>query len=132
MACGEPYGLQHGLAVHFSISLEGVAQQTLSWSYLLLRRSGSWLGYGRIGNVALTAPDANLGGELALGGAYFLTGGAGLTAELVGNLFYGAGTYDVSVTTVPTLSFTGGIIIDYGAVARGEWTEGRCRSRSYH
>src|SRR5690606_36539282 len=91
---GDPDGIQHGGALHLAIAVEGVSQQAFSASYLLLHRGRSpWMVYGRLGVSILTAPDANAGGELGLGLAYFFTGGIGLTTELVGNLFYGAGTY---------------------------------------
>jgi hypothetical protein len=113
-AFGEPNSLQHGGALHFAIGLQGVAQQALSASYLAVYRGPSpWMVYGRLGVSILTAPDANLGGELAVGLSYFFTGSLGLTTELVGNLFYGAGTYAVNVTTVPVLSLQGGIIADF-------------------
>jgi A/G-specific adenine glycosylase len=113
-AFGEPDGVQHGAAVHFAIAFEGVAQQALSASYLVLHRGGSpVMLYGRLGASVLTAPDPNLGGELALGFAYFITGALGLTTELCGNLFYGAGTYDAEITAVPTLSLQAGAIVDF-------------------
>lgn len=111
---GEPDGLQHGGALHFAIAAEGVAQQALSASYLALYRGPSaWMFHGRLGVSILTAPDANAGGELAVGLSYFFTGAIGLTSELVGNLFYGAGTYEAEVTAVPVLSLQGGLIIDF-------------------
>ncbi len=111
---GEPDGLQHGGALHFSIAAEGVSQQAFSVSYLALYRGPSaWMFHGRLGVSLLTAPDANAGGELALGVSYFFTGALGLTSELVGNLFYGAGTYEAEVTAVPVLSLQGGLIVDF-------------------
>jgi len=113
VAFGNPDGLQHGAAVHLAVAVHGVPQQTLSGSYLLMYRADSpFLIYGRTGPVVLTAPDPNIGGELAVGGAWFFTGALGVTAELVGNLFYGAGTYEVTYSVIPTLSLQGGIIVD--------------------
>jgi A/G-specific adenine glycosylase len=113
-AFGEPDGVQHGASVHFAIAAEGVSQQALSATYLMLHRGGTPLMlYGRLGVSILTAPDPNLGGELALGLGYFFTGALGLTAELVGNLFYGAGTYESEVTAIPTLALQAGIIVDF-------------------
>lgn len=110
---GDPDGLQHGASLHFSAALEGVSQQALSLTYTALIR-GSWpvMGYGRLGPSLLTAPDANLGFEAALGGAVFVTGAVGFTAELLGNLYYGAGTYDTTITTVPILSGHAGLVVD--------------------
>lgn len=111
---GEPDGIQHGGALHFAIAVEGVGQQAFSASYLLLHRGRSpVMVYGRLGVSLLTAPDFNAGGELAFGLSYFFTGGIGLTSELVGNLFYGAGTYEAEVTAVPVLSLQGGVIFDF-------------------
>jgi hypothetical protein len=110
---GDPDGLQHGAMLHLSLAIEGVAQQSLSASYLLLYRSDSPLMlYGRGGPVLLTAPDANLGGELAQGANGFFTAGFGVSAELVGSLFYGAGSYEREFTAFPILSLQLGVIAD--------------------
>jgi len=110
---GDPNGLQHGVNVHLSVATEGVDQQAISGGYLaLFRGSLPVLGYGRIGPSILTAPDPNVGAELALGGAAFFTGALGVTAEVIGNLYYGAGTYDVEITTIPILSAHAGLIVD--------------------
>ncbi len=114
MAFGDPFGLQHGPVVHLAVALEGVSQQAISGSYMLLVRGSSpWLGYARLGAVVLTAPDANLGGELAFGGAYYVTGALGVTAELVGNLFYGAGSWETQYTVIPVVSAQAGLLIDF-------------------
>ncbi len=113
-AFGPPDGLQHGAAVHVSVSLHGVPQQALSGSYLLLYRADQpWMAYGRAGLSLLTQPDPNVGGELAGGFAYFFTGALGAHAELVGNLFYGAGTYEVAFSVIPVLSLQAGIVFDF-------------------
>ncbi|MBI4957284.1 MAG: hypothetical protein HY908_35055 [Myxococcales bacterium] len=103
------------LAIWLGIAaaLRGVGQQALSVSYLLLYRAdGPVMPYARAGVSVLTAPDPNVGGELAAGGAYFFTGALGLSAELVGNLFYGAGTYDRQYTAYPVLSLELGLLAD--------------------
>ena len=111
---GDPYGLQHGGVAHLSVALAGVGQQAVSASYLLLWRSDTpWMAYGRVGPSVLLSPDANVGGELGVGGAYFITGGLGANVELIGNLFYGAGTYEAQYTVIPVLSFQAGFIMDY-------------------
>lgn len=111
---GDPDGLQHGGVAHLSVALAGVGQQAVSASYLLLWRADTpWMAYGRVGPSFLLSPDPNVGGELGLGGAYFITGGLGANLELVGNLFYGAGTYEAQYTVIPVLSFQAGIIMDY-------------------
>lgn len=111
---GDPHGWQHGAVGHLSVAIEGVSQQAVSASYLLLWRADSpWMAFGRVGPSFVLSPDANIGGELGVGGAYFVTGGIGIELEMVGNLFYGAGTYEAQYTVIPVLSFQGGIIIDY-------------------
>ena len=110
---GNPNGLQHGPNFHASFALAGVSQQAVAISYMLLHRGGSPLMvYGRGGVSILTAPDANVGGELAAGLAGFFTGALGATAELVGDLYYGAGTFDKKLTAIPVLSFQAGLIVD--------------------
>lgn len=112
---GDPDGLQHGGALRLSVALEGVPQQALGVSYLTVYRDPDFpvMGFGRLGVSILAAPDPNAGGELALGAAAFFTGGVGLQAELVGNLFYGAGSLETQYTVIPVLSLQGGIIIDF-------------------
>jgi len=114
VAFGEPNAIQHGAMAHLSVALEGVAQQAINLSYLLAYRSDSpVLVYGRIGSTLLTVPDPNVGAELAAGLGVFFTGGVGLTAELIGNLFYGAGSYEAEFTVIPILSMQGGLIVDF-------------------
>jgi hypothetical protein len=112
-AFGDPFGLQHGAMAHLSIATTGVGQQAVSLSYLVGGRgSSAWLGYGRIGLAALVAPDPNPGGEAALGVGCFLPGALGAHAELVGDLFYGAGTYETRYTVVPVISLQAGLTVD--------------------
>lgn len=83
-------------------------------SYLLMVDGWRpWLVFGRAGLPVVLNPDPNVGGELAIGGAYLLTAGLGLQAELIGNVFYGAATWDKKITTIPMLSVQAGIIVDY-------------------
>lgn len=112
---GSPNGLQHGGALRFSIALEGVEQQALGIHYITAYRDPDvpLMGYGRLGLSLLTAPDVNVGGELAAGMAAFFTGAVGVHAELVGNLFYGAGSLEAQYTAIPILSLQGGIIADF-------------------
>jgi len=110
---GDPHGLQHGPHVHASFALDGVSQSSLTASYMLLRRGASpLLTYGRAGAALLTSPDPNVGAEVAFGIGAFLTGAVGATAEVVGNLFYGAGTYDTVYTVVPVVSLQLGLVVD--------------------
>ena len=112
MTFGNPFGLQHGGSLRMSIASEGVPQQAIGVSYIMLYRQQAWLGYGRAGLSVLTTPDSNAGGEVALGAAYFLTAALGITAEAAGSLFYGAATYDSELTTYPILSLQAGLIVD--------------------
>lgn len=114
LAFGDPSGFQHGGTVHLSVALAGVSQQVLSPGYYVAYRGANrFMGFGRLGAAYVVAPDENLGGELGLGAAFFLTGSLGVSAELIGSLFYGAGTEDVSFAVYPILSAQIGIIIDY-------------------
>jgi hypothetical protein len=113
---GPPDGLQHGAALHLSLALAGVAQQTLTPSYQALYRGGQLMFYGRFGSPILISPDVNLGFELAGGLAWFLTGAVGLNAELVGDLFYGAATREATYTVYPILSAQLGVAVDFEAL----------------
>lgn len=114
LAFGDPEGLQHGGTIHLCFALEGVAQQAISGSYVLSYRGLESFGlWGRLGPSLLVTPDANVGGELAVGGAYYVTGVWGITAELVGNLFYGAGTWQIDPAVYPILSAQAGIVADF-------------------
>ena len=113
-AVGPADGLQHGGEVSLSIATDGVAQEVVALSYVALLPLGErFLARGRAGVPIVIEPDANLGLELGAGGAFLLTGGFGVTAELVGSLFYGAGTLDKSTTTIPLLSLELGVFFDY-------------------
>ncbi len=113
-AFGPPAGLQHGGAVSFSIATDGISQQVMSLSYVAIYPITSQaLFRGRGGVPIVFGPDSNVGMELAAGGAWLFTGGLGLSAELVGSLFYGAGTLDKSTTTVPVISLEIGAWLDH-------------------
>ncbi len=110
---GAPRGLQHGVAVHAGVSMEGVRQAYLSGSYeLAFRRYASWMVHARLGPSILLSPDVNVGGEIASGFSGFVTGGLGFTSELSFDLFYGAATLDRKYTTIPVLSLQIGVIAD--------------------
>lgn len=101
---GDPTGLAQGLAVRTSIALEGVPQSVMTPSYVALHRWGPWGVYGRAGPTIVLTPDVTWGLEGAAGGLWFPVAGVGIAAELVGDVFYGAGTRDVEVATYPVLS----------------------------
>jgi hypothetical protein len=103
-----------GLAVHGSVALGGVAQEVLTPSYVwILRPDPRWAVVGRAGVPIVVEPDLNAGFEAAGGAVLYLTAGVGLTASVVGSLFYGAATQDSARTTIPLLSFEAGVLYDY-------------------
>ena len=111
---GAPEGLQHGASLHLSAALAGVPQEVLTPSYMALYRfPPEFEVWGRAGLPLILEPDLNLGYELAVGGAWLATASLGLTAELVGDVFYGAATQDQAITTIPVLSLQVGLLVDY-------------------
>lgn len=113
MSFGDPDGWQHGGSLHLSFALEGIAQQAMSLGYQLSYVAWRpWIVHARLGPSLLTTPTTNLGGELALGAAFMVTGVLGITAELVGDIFYGAGTEAARYTVYPILAGQLGIVAD--------------------
>jgi hypothetical protein len=112
---GPAQGLAHGAVLHLSIAAQGIPQEVLSLSYTALDRigNGRWLLFGRAGVPVILEPDLSGGLEAAFGAAFMLTAGLGVQSELVGSLYYGAGTQDRSVTTIPVLSAELGLFVDY-------------------
>jgi hypothetical protein len=114
VSLGDPDGWQHGVALHFSEALEGINQDVLTPCYQALRRvAPRWLVLARAGVPIVIRPDATGGVEVAAGGVWYVQAGLGLSAELVGSLFYGAGTWQRSVTTIPMLSLQVGVFGGY-------------------
>ncbi|MBL8611958.1 MAG: hypothetical protein JNL38_31735 [Myxococcales bacterium] len=112
-ALGRARGIQHAVLVRNVFALEGVTQVMITPSYALSRRWGALAAYGRAGIPVVLRPDLNVGAELAAGGVFYIRGGIGLAAELVGDLFYGAGTREVSRPVYPLLGAQAGIEIDF-------------------
>jgi hypothetical protein len=113
-AYGPAHGFQHGGEVALGIATDGISQQVLGLSYVLLYPAlPDLLLRGRAGFPVVLNPDANVGMELGFGGAWLFTGGIGATAELTGSLFYGAATLDRSTTTIPMLALELGLWLDY-------------------
>jgi hypothetical protein len=112
---GPARGLAHGAVLHLSIAAQGITQEALSLSYTALERFGNarTLVFARAGIPVVFEPDLTGGVEAALGAAYMLSAGLGVQSEIVGSLYYGAGTLDRSVTTIPVLSAQLGLFIDY-------------------
>lgn len=112
-AFGSPNGLQHGAFASISFALTGVDQAVLTPGYIMVYRgSNRLLGYARGGPAIILSPQTNVGGELAAGGAFFLTGSLGLSLDLAGNIFYGASTWEKKYPTYPVFSATAGLIVD--------------------
>jgi len=116
MIVGDPERLAQGVALRTSIALEGVPQAVLAPSYLLLHRWGAWGAYGRAGVPLVLTPDVTWGLEGAAGALWFARAGVGLAAELVGDLFYGAGTREVAVPAYPVLSAQAGLWLSWEAM----------------
>lgn len=113
VALGAPNGLQHGAALRLSHALSGVSQDVLTPSYFAAYRgSRRVLGFGRLGAPIILSPDAGVGAEIGAGLGYFLTGKVGVFGEVVGDLFYGAGTFDVKYAVYPIVSAQLGLVID--------------------
>jgi hypothetical protein len=111
---GKARGVEHGARLAWSVSLVGVPQQVITPSYLALTRlSPTWLVYGWAGLPILVEPDVNLGGELAVGGAWLARAGLGATAALVVDGFYGAGTAETRASFYPVISAQMGLFVNY-------------------
>lgn len=113
MTFGNPLGLQHGFSLRTTGALEGVGQVVMTPSYVAWRRWRSLAAHGRAGVAAVLTPDVTWGFELAAGVTWFFLGGFGLSAEIVGDVFYGAGTRDVAAATYPVLSGQLGLVVAY-------------------
>ncbi len=106
---GEPTFVAHGPALRASFALEGIRQSVLAPSYVALHRWRAWAAYARAGVALVMAPDVTWGLEAAAGGIWFARAGIGLAAELVGDVFYGAGTREVATPAYPVLSLQAGL-----------------------
>jgi len=116
VSIGNPTLASHGIAVRASLALEGVPQTVLTPSYLLLRRFGAWGAYGRAGVPVVLSPDTTWGIEVAAGALWFARAGIGLAAEVVGDVFYGAGTREVATPAYPVLSAQWGLWLSWEAM----------------
>lgn len=116
LVLGDPLTLAHGLSLRGSIAMEGVPQAVLTPAYLVFHRWGPWGVYGRAGTAIVLTPDTTWGLEGAAGGVWFPRAGIGIATELVGDVFYGAGTHDVQVATYPVLSAEAGLWLSWEAL----------------
>jgi len=104
----------HGALVSADFALDGITQEVLTPSYLFFRRlDPRWAVLGRAGVPIVIEPDVNAGFELGGGGVFYLTAGLGVTASLVGSLFFGAATLESSRPAIPVLSMELGVVYDY-------------------
>ncbi len=113
-ALGNPDGFQHGLVLHLSLAANGISQQVVSASYLLLRPLGErFLGYARAGVPFVLSPDFSAGAEAGAGAAFFLSSGLALTGEALLSVFAGAATWEHDPTWWPIASLQLGLWVDY-------------------
>ncbi len=113
---GDPRKFQAGFSLHTSLAVEGVQQTVLAPSFILYRRFHDVAAYARAGSPLVLTPEFTWGLEGALGGVWFVRGGIGLVAEVVGDIFYGAGTREVSAAAYPVLSAELGVTIAYEVI----------------
>ena len=110
---GRALGLQHGPVFRMTAAVEGVGQVVVTPGYQLYRRYARFAAWGRVGLPMPLTPEVTWGGELAAGGAWFFLGGVGVAGELVGDVFYGAGTRERAVPAYPVLSAQLGLVLAY-------------------
>jgi hypothetical protein len=114
VAFGDPLGLRHGAALRMSIALQGVNQQVLTPSYLILYPlHENVLGFARAGTPLVFEPDLSGGLELGGGAVWFVTAGTGISAELIGSLFFGAATWERDPSVIPIASLQLGAWFEY-------------------
>ncbi len=110
---GDPSGIRSGAALRLSMAIEGVPQSVMTPSYLAWRRWRHWAAYGRVGTPLVLTPSLTWGLEASAGAVWLVRGGIGIATELVGDLFYGAGTREAATPAYPVLSAQLGLILDY-------------------
>jgi hypothetical protein len=114
VAFGDPLGFRHGGVLHVSFALEGVTQGVVTPSYLLVHPLlADITGFARAGTPVVLEPEATLGLEIGAGAVWFLSAGAGLTAEIVGSVFLGAATWERDPTVIPIASLELGAWVEY-------------------
>lgn len=115
LALGDAFGLQHGMSINLSVALDGVGQAVVVPSYLAVYRGASsrLIAFGRFGPAIIASPDANIGAELGVGGAIFVTSKLAVTGEIVGDLFYGAATRETGYPVYPIVSLQLGVLFDH-------------------
>jgi hypothetical protein len=107
-------GFRHGATLSGVFALHGIGQFVLTPSYLVqFGASPRVVLHGRLGIPVVVAPDATVGLEAGFGPRFPVAFGLGVSAELVGSVFFGAATEETSVTTVPLLSLQLGVYFDH-------------------
>jgi hypothetical protein len=103
-------GVDQGASLDALFALDGIAQLGLTPSYVIqFALTERFFLHGRVAIPFVITPDTTVGLEAAAGPRFDLAWGLGLTAELVGSVFFGAATEQRSVTTIPMLSFQIGV-----------------------
>lgn len=113
VALGDPLGFQHGPVLRWDFAMTGVSQHVLVPSYGIFRRGAVFGGQARVGVPVLLSPSANAGFELSVGGTWYARAGVGLTAELLGDAFWGAATPENRHPFYPVLSGQLGAVIEW-------------------
>ncbi|MBX7197096.1 MAG: hypothetical protein K1X94_33920 [Sandaracinaceae bacterium] len=112
VALGDPLGWQHGPVVRWDFALTGVPQHVLVPSYGVFRRGAVFGGQARFGLPILLSPDANMGVEGSVGATWYARAGLGFTAEVLGDLFWGAATPENKRPVYPVLSLQLGAVVE--------------------
>jgi hypothetical protein len=113
-AFGDPLGFRHGAVLHASFALEGVTQEVVTPSYLLVHPLfADVTGFARAGTPIVLEPDSSMGLEIGAGAVWFFSAGAGVTAELVGSMFFGAATWERDPSVIPVASLELGAWVEY-------------------
>lgn len=110
---GSPMHFQHGADLSVSMPLEGIRQTVLVPSYVLSRRRGALAAALRVATPIVLTPNTTVGGELAVSGTYYFRAAVGARVEVVGDVFYGAGTIERATPAYPMLSLALGIVVAY-------------------
>lgn len=106
--------LVHGATLSGVVALDGISQFGITPSYLTLFALTPALALrGRVGVPIVITPDTTVGLEAAFGSRLSVALGLAVTAELVGDVFFGAATEERSVTTIPMLSLQLGVQFEH-------------------
>lgn len=105
---------RHGFSLGGDVALQGIAQVVMTPSWLAQFGVSEVLGVqGRVGVPIVVAPDTTSGLEAALGSSLVTEHGLGALVELVGSVYFGAGTDQTSITSIPLLSLQVGLFFEH-------------------